>query len=285
LRAPIAEVVRAAGGLFIADEVNLGSAARGLRCGDTQRHGSILGRARPLCDSLGGLAWLGLINLAIDMNKQQINEASVPIPVNLADELRTLAVAHLSDNLQRLEGICGLQRMHRSAKLVGTALTVKTRPGDNLLVYKALTMVSPGHVLVVDGAGDVTNAIVGELLMLYAIERGCAGFVIDGAVRDSAAFRTADFPCYARAISHRGPYKTGPGSVNVPVAMCGQVVNPGDVLVGDEDGLVSFPASAAHELIAAARASQFHEDQIRAEILNGRVDQSWIRKALDPHDL
>ena len=222
---------------------------------------------------------------AVHMSNQPINEVSPPLPVHLADALRDIPVAHLSDNLQRLSGICGLQRLHRTAKLVGTALTVKTRPGDNLLIYKALMMASPGHVLVVDGAGDLTNAIVGELLMLYARERGCVGFVIDGAARDSGAFLQADFPCYARGISHRGPYKTGPGAINVPISVCGQVVQPGDVLVGDEDGIVSFPATAAEDLIAAARRSAAQEGEVKAEIGNGRVEQSWLKRTLDPHGL
>jgi len=219
------------------------------------------------------------------MNNQQINEASPPLPAHVVDQFRNIPVAHLSDNLQRLSGICGLQRLHRTAKLVGTALTVKTRPGDNLLIYKALMMVSPGHVLVVDGAGDLTNAIVGELLMLYARGRGCVGFVIDGSARDSGAFLQADFPCYVRGISHRGPYKSGPGAINVPVSVCGQVVQPGDVLVGDEDGIVSFPATIVGGLIAAAGRSASDERKIKAEIDNGRVEQSWIKKVLDPHGL
>mgnify|MGYP001554762358 FL=1 len=146
-------------------------------------------------------------------------------------------------------------------------------------------MMSPGHVLVVDGAGDLTNAIVGELLMLYARGRGCVGFVIDGSARDSGAFLRADFPCYVRGVSHRGPYKTGPGAINVPISVGGQVVQPGDILVGDEDGVVSFPPTIVDALIAAARRSASEERNIKAEIDNGRVEQSWIQRTLDPHGL
>ncbi len=214
-----------------------------------------------------------------------INAASATAPADLVSALRTTVTAHLSDNLQRLSGVCGLQRIHRAAKLVGTAFTIKTRPGDNLLIYKALTMMSPGHVLVVDGGGDTINALVGELTMLYALQRGCAGFVLDGAVRDSAAFYDADFPCYARGVSHRGPYKHGPGQINVPVAVGRQVIHPGDLIVGDADGLVAFPVSDAGRLIDAARASAAAEGTIKAEIANGRVQQSWITRVLQPHGL
>jgi RraA family protein len=192
---------------------------------------------------------------------------------------------HVSDNLQRLSGIVGLQRFHRQRKLLGTAITVKTRPGDNLLVYKALMGARPGHVLVIDGGGDTTNALVGELIMLYAQQRGCAGIVVDGAIRDAAAFRDADFPCYARAASHRGPYKNGPGAVNVPVCVGGQLVQPGDIVLGDEDGIVSFPQSDAPRLLAAIEQTARFEEAIRAEIANGRVEQSWLTKALGPHGL
>lgn len=203
----------------------------------------------------------------------------------VVDALQGIVVSHLSDNLQRLSGITGLTRFHRSKKLVGTAFTVKTRPGDNLLIYKALMMMQPGHILVVDGDGETSNALVGELIMLYAQQRGCAGFVIDAAIRDSAAFAAADFPCYGRALSHRGPYKNGPGQMNVPVSIDGQVINPGDLIVGDEDGVVNFAQADAAALIEAARATQAKEDGIKAEIANGRVEQAWLDAVLKPHGL
>jgi RraA family protein len=185
----------------------------------------------------------------------------------------------VSDNLRRLEGIVGLRRIHRRRKLLGTAVTVKLRPGDNLLTYKALSMMAvPGYVMVVDGGGATNNAIVGDLLMSYAQERGCAGFVIDGAIRDSASFAEADFPCYARDVTHRGPFKTGPGSINVPVSVGGQVVQPGDILLGDEDGIVVFPQSDASRVLAAAQRSAKAEEAIREEIKTGAIQQSWMEK-------
>lgn len=144
---------------------------------------------------------------------------------------------------------------------------------------------SPGHVLVVDGGGDTTNALVGELLMLYAQQRGCAGFVLDGAVRDTAAFYEADFPCYARGVSHRGPYKHGPGAINVPVSVGGHVVHPGDIVVGDEDGVVTFPVSAAPSLLEAIRRTVANEDAVKAEIATGSVHQSWLDRILSSHGL
>jgi regulator of RNase E activity RraA len=215
----------------------------------------------------------------------RINPMPPAAPAAVVEALRSIVTSHLSDNLQRFSGICGLSRLHDSAKLVGTAITVRTRPGDNLILYKALAMMTPGYVLVVDGAGDPVNALVGELMMLYARARGCAGFVIDAAVRDRAAFRDADFPCYARALSHRGPYKHGPGEINVPVTVGGHVVMPGDVVVGDEDGVVSFPPSDAEALIAAALRTAQNESAIKAEIANGKREQAWLERVLAPHGM
>jgi RraA family protein len=203
----------------------------------------------------------------------------------MIEALSHVVTPHLSDNLHRLCGVQGLQKFHKGKKLVGTAMTVKARPGDNLLVYKALMMMQPGHVLVVDGAGDPTNALVGELIMLYAIQRGCAGFVIDGAIRDSAAFYQADFPCHARSVSHRGPYKMGPGAVNVPVTIGGQVIAPGDVIVADEDGIVCFPQIEADGLLLAAQASARKEELVKAEIASGHPSQSWLNNMLAPYGL
>ncbi|MFZ4479398.1 MAG: RraA family protein [Rhodoferax sp.] len=214
-----------------------------------------------------------------------VNQPPSLAPLALVEAFQNVVTPHISDNLQRLSGIVGLQRFHRSKKLVGTAFTVKTRPGDNLLIYKALMMLSPGHVLVVDGAGDMTNALIGELIMLYAQQRGCAGFVVDGAIRDSAAYHDADFPCYARGVSHRGPYKLGPGAINVPVTVGGQVVQPGDLVVGDEDGVVTLALSDADRLLDAVKKTVGLEDAIKAEIATGQVQQSWLEKALSPHGL
>jgi len=225
------------------------------------------------------------LEFQISSSNFTVNPVPKLAPIALIEALTGVVTPHLSDNLQRLCGVLGLQRFHRSRKLVGTAMTVKTRPGDNLLIYKALMMMQPGHVLVVDGAGDPNNALVGELIMLYALERGCAGFVIDGAVRDSAAFHNADFPCYARSVSHRGPYKMGPGAINVPVTIGGQVIAPGDVIVGDEDGIVSFPQTEGDALLAAAQLSARNEELIKEEIASGEISQSWLTKVLSSHGL
>lgn len=215
----------------------------------------------------------------------RINDAAPVLAPELRDALQGIVTPHLSDNLHRQVGVVGLQRYSRPAKLVGTALTVKTRAGDNLFIYKAMTMIQPGHVLVIDAAGDVTNACIGEIMKRYLQQRGCAGVIVNGAVRDVAAFAADDFPCYAVGNVHRGPYKDGPGEVNVPVSIGGQVIEPGDVVVADEDGIVTFPVSSADALIEAARRHAEKEDRIMAEIASGVERQSWLHPLLEAKGL
>jgi RraA family protein len=182
----------------------------------------------------------------------------------------TVATATISDNLARLAGAVGLHPYHRAGNLIGTALTVRTRPGDNLAIHQALEQIQPGDVIVVDGGGDLTRALVGDIMKHIAEARGAAGFVIDGAIRDVAAFRASDFPCFARGVIHRGPYKDGPGEINVPVSIGGMVVDPGDIVVGDEDGVVAFPQSVAPTLLDAVRAHVAREESILQSIREGR---------------
>ena len=201
---------------------------------------------------------------------------SVPKPApDLIEAFRGAPTSVISDNLARLPGAVGLRPFHRGSKLVGIAFTVRTRPGDNLAIHRALELVGPGDVIVVDGGGDETRALVGEIMKTIAEYRGAAGYVIDGAIRDVAAFAASDFPCFARTAIHRGPYKSGPGEINVPVSIGGSVISPGDIVVGDEDGVVSFPASIAATVLEAVRAQIAREEDTITAIREGRYQGSY----------
>ncbi|MBW6493916.1 MAG: RraA family protein [Burkholderiaceae bacterium] len=176
---------------------------------------------------------------------------------------RTIPTACLSDNLDRLVGIGGLRRFDRGGAFAARAHTVKTRPGDNLAIYKALFSLQSGYLLVVDGEGATENALIGDILVGIARSRGCAGFIIDGAIRDSDAIARLEWPCFAKAVTHRGPYKDGPGTVGEAVSICGQIVNQDDIIVGDADGLVAFPGKDAERLLTAAKAKVALEDELR----------------------
>lgn len=207
----------------------------------------------------------------------------VPAPDKaLIESLRGIAAAHLSDNMNRLQSVgAEIRPMHRGGSLVGPALTVKVPPGDNLMVHKAIDIARPGDVIVVDAGGVLNHAIIGEIMSSLAESRGVAGMVIDGAIRDAGALAKSAFPVYARGVTHRGPYKNGPGEINVPVVIGGTVVMPGEIIVGDEDGLVMVPRGEAAALAEAAKKYAAKEDAILAAIRGGdKVDRAWVDEAL-----
>jgi regulator of RNase E activity RraA len=199
-------------------------------------------------------------------------------PTASVELLRGLPSSIIGDIMGgRLVGTTGLRPVNRSVVSVcGQALTVRVRAGDNLLIHKALDMLEAGDVLVVDGEADVTRALVGEIMLTTAQVRGAVGFVIDGAVRDIDAFEALGFPCWARGISLRGPYKEGPGSINAPVTVGGMLVNPGDIMVGDSDGLVAVPASLAVETAAKAQEKIRTEQATLAAIRAGTYSSAWV---------
>lgn len=199
----------------------------------------------------------------------------------MMDLLKAAGTAIVCDALARFGGATGLIRYDNDTRcLVGTALTVQTREGDNLAIFEALISARPGDVLVVDAAGSVDRAVVGDLARSYAIQRGVIGFIIDGAVRDVSAFRGSEtFACFARGASLRGPTKDGPGRVGCPVAVGGQVIAQGDIVMADLDGLISFPTERLDEIRALVEKRLKVEAEIRAEILGGAPRQSWMDAA------
>jgi RraA family protein len=199
----------------------------------------------------------------------------------LVAELARMVTPHLSDSMERLyAGGHQLRPMHKEGKLAGPAFTVRTAAGDNLLVHKALDTAQRGDVIVVDAGGWLDNAIIGELMMSRARQRGIAGIVIWGAIRDSAELGAGSYPVYAAGVTHRGPYKNGPGEINVPVVIGGMPVNPGDIIVGDADGLVAVPQDQAERVLASAKSILEKETASMKQILAGTVDRSWVDKAL-----
>lgn len=197
------------------------------------------------------------------------------------NEFSSIVTPHISDNMSRMNAAgTEFKAYHKGGKLLGTALTVKTRPGDNLMVHKALDIAQPGDIIVVDAGGDLTNAIVGEIMLRIAQKNQIAGFVINGAIRDVAAFEEDTFPVYACGVTHRGPYKDGPGEINVPISLGGMIIEPGDIMLGDEDGLVAIPYKEAAELLEKAKKQKLAEDKILASIEDGTVDRSWVDQIL-----
>jgi regulator of RNase E activity RraA len=156
--------------------------------------------------------------------------------------------------------------------MCGPAVTVRVRPGDNLMIHKALMMVQPGDVLVIDGGADVTQALVGGLMRTTCVAKKLAGLVIDGAVRDLCEWAEDGMPIFARAHTHRGPSKDGPGEINIPIACAGMAVMPGDLIVGDADGVIAIPAAEAAQMLERSRAHLVREAKIRADNAAGKSD-------------
>lgn len=192
-----------------------------------------------------------------------------------------LPVANVSDNMARMSAAGPtLRPMHAKGGMAGVALTVKARPGDNLMLHKAIDMAVPGDVIVVDAGGDLSNALMGELMLAYAIKRGVAGFVLNGAVRDVDAIREMNLPLFAAGVTHRGPYKDGPGEINVPVSIDGMVIHPGDIVVGDSDGVLAVPLAEAEAILAETQAKHGAEERQMQAIAEGTNDRTWVDAAL-----
>lgn len=192
-----------------------------------------------------------------------------------------LPVANVSDVMARLQGgMASLRPCYSGTGMAGAALTVRTRPGDNLMVHKALDLADPGDVVVVDAGGDLSNAIIGELMVAHAVYRRLGGIVINGAIRDSTELRAGDFPVFAAGITHRGPYKDGPGEINVPIAIGSMVIEPGDLICGDGDGLVAVPIDKVQTVYEAASKKNKAEAQQLLAIESGTSDRDWVDKTL-----
>jgi len=212
----------------------------------------------------------------------QILKRRRQVSTSLIDAFRGLPVANISDCMTRMTaGGPRLRPMHKGGPMAGPALTVKCRPGDNLMIHKALTMAQPGDVIVVDAGGDLTNALFGEIMVATAVKIGVAGVVLNGAVRDSEEIGQGDFPLYAAGVTHRGPYKDGPGEINVAIAIDGMVIHPGDLIVGDADGLLCVPYDDAEQVLAATHKKMEVERKMMADIAAGQLDTSWIDATLE----
>jgi regulator of RNase E activity RraA len=197
------------------------------------------------------------------------------------EKFRTLPVANVSDVMSRMTaGGAQLRPFYTGTRMVGPAITVKSRPGDNLMVHKAIDIAEPGDVVAVDAGGDMTNAIIGELMVAHAAQRNLGGIVIFGAIRDSEELLAGSFPVFAAGVTHRGPYKDGPGEINVPIAIHGMVVNPGDLVCGDADGLLAVPINAVEDVFAAASKKHEAENRQMADIKLGKNERAWVDAAL-----
>ena len=155
--------------------------------------------------------------------------------------------------------------------IAGSAVTVLSHPGDNMMIHAAVEVVEPDDVLVVATTSASSDGMFGELLATSLMQRGCAGLVIDAGVRDVAALRAIGFPVWSTAIHAQGTVKATPGSVNIRVVCCGAGVVQGDVVVADDDGVVVVPRTSASHVLAAARDRISKEAATRERLRSGEL--------------
>ena len=203
----------------------------------------------------------------------------------LVEEFSKLPAANVADCMGRL---CGMNPSIRlmsnpsEAIMCGVALTVKARPGDNMMLHKAMNMSMPGDVIVVSNEGERSRAIMGEIKYNYMQGfKKIAGIVIDGPIRDIDVISKGHLPIYATGTNPAGPYKEGPGEVNVPIA-CGSItVNPGDIILGDKDGVIVIPRQDAAEILEKARTLSAADKQKAENSAKGTVNRQWVEDLME----
>ena len=183
----------------------------------------------------------------------------------LVERFAQIPTANIGDSMDRLGAMIGINTVWPGARLAGTAYTVWTRAGDNIKIHEAIAAASPGDVIVVNGEGDTTRALLGEMMGNKAQKRGILGFVVDGMVRDAGGLQEIGFPTFARGVTPAGPYKYGPGRLNETIACGGVAVSPGDIIIGDDDGIVVIPIGRAEEILALAEPKFQQEELKRAQ--------------------
>ena len=202
----------------------------------------------------------------------------------VVQELGRYGVATIHEAMGRT-GLMGprIRPAYPGARLCGPALTILLQPGDNWMLHVAVEVIEPGDVLVAACLQDSEHGFVGELLATSFRAHGAVGLVLDGGARDVTELAAMDFPVFSRAIHAEGTVKERLGSINVPITCAGRLVNPGDVVVGDADGVVVIPAGSAAQVAAAAGAREAKELDIRGRLARGEVglDIYGMREGLE----
>jgi regulator of RNase E activity RraA len=210
------------------------------------------------------------------------NDIDRPDPETMAGyaAFETPAISDLMNRLYTMDtGIKPLT--DHNLRILGPACSVKVYPGDNLMVHKSLDVAHPGDVIVVQG-NSMTTAVLGDLVSTKARHRGVTGFVVDGLIRDLPAIRSlGDFPVFARGVTPIGPLHRGPGEINYAISAGGIVVNPGDLIVGDLNGVVVVPRGIAAELLTRLVERAAAEADYNAAIARGEFSNAWVDGLLE----
>ena len=195
----------------------------------------------------------------------------------LLERFRGLAASTVADAMGRFRFMDAGMQSRSGLPICGLAVTVMARPGDNLMVHKALEVAAPGDVIVVDTGGNTTTAVFGGLMCTSASAKGLGGIVVDGAIRDVESIVDLRFPAFSRAVSPGSCDKDGPGEINADISCGGVVVHAGDIIVGDRDGVAVVPRVQAAEILALAQKIVEREERRLAEIRGG----AWFKAEID----
>lgn len=170
----------------------------------------------------------------------------------------------------------------KAQMMAGPAFTVKARGGDNLALHAALNLCSEGDVLVVSNEEDNTRSLMGEIMMAYLhLQKKVAGIILDGPIRDIDEIGKWDFPVYCTGTTPGGPYKEGPGEINVPIACGGVSVNPGDIILADPDGVICIPRGDAAKVLEDAKKFQAADEGKLEAVRNGTTNRDWVMKMIE----
>ena len=196
----------------------------------------------------------------------------------LVELFRDLPVANIDDCMERTAAVDSAIVPLGKGQLLGTAFTVRVAQGDNLMLHAAMDLAKPGDVILIDAGGFTERAIFGELMATYCKIRGIRGIICDGAVRDAEQLAQMEgFRVYAKAVTPNGPYKNGPGEINLPVVIGGKIAYPGDIVVGDGDGVLFIRPENAEALAEAAAQIGKKEAAIMENIVNnGTYIRPWV---------
>jgi RraA family protein len=204
------------------------------------------------------------------------------IDAEIIEAFRKLPGSNVADCMGRMSGMHSeIKRVSKDGfKMAGSAVTVKVRPGDNLMLHKALDMAQEGDVIVVSNGGDRSHSLMGEIMVRHAEFRKLGGIVLDGPVRDIDTIRTLEIPIYATGTTPAGPYKEGPGEINVNITCGGVSLNPGDLVIGDDDGVVIVPRGDLDEVLRSSIDFMKKDQSKIVEAKAGKLNRSWVDKSL-----
>ena len=215
------------------------------------------------------------------MANQDIIKNFPRVDADIVRRAADLQPAILADVAGRRGALSGrIRPLDPGMRVAGTAFTVEVRPGDNLMIHAAIALARPGDVLVIDGKGDLSAALMGTIMMTACRKLGIAGVVMDGAARDTIEIIEMGYPVFAAGTNPNGPTKNVPGRIGHPVSVGGVTVNPGDFIIGDADGVVVVEREKIEGLLPAAEKKVRDEAARIAAIESGDTEAKWLAQAL-----